>query len=415
MARILWLGDAGCHTGFGRVTHSIGDRLVEQYNHDVSVLAVNYRGDYFETKMKLYRPNTISGEDTYGQTRFLELLGKTEPDVVVILQDPYVIVKFLFENRYDPDRILLRYRPLLTYIPVDGYNQPPGWFTLLPKVSKAVAMSNFGAKAIGIDNMVHHGVDTDQFWPISDKHPATTSTGIVCKSKADCKEAFGYPRDSFLVLRIDKNSGRKDFPATWKALVPVMRKHKDIIVHFHCESVNSAHGINMPAMFSRDEDTASRFYLPDFHNSFIGWPQQDLNILYNAADIFVSTSRGEGFGLTLAESLAAGVPVIAQNITAIPEVVGPGGVLIEPTGCTVTVPSGQDLYLADTGKFTEAIEHLYLAGGVRRKLGEAGREHVVKSFSWDNAAARFNEYVEELKNSTTETLERNDDAVPVNV
>ena len=35
MARVLWLGDAGCHTGFGRVTHAIGERLVRDYGHDI--------------------------------------------------------------------------------------------------------------------------------------------------------------------------------------------------------------------------------------------------------------------------------------------------------------------------------------------------------------------------------------------
>ena len=47
MARILWIGDGGCTTGFGRVTHAIGDRLVRSYGHDVHVLATNYDGDYW--------------------------------------------------------------------------------------------------------------------------------------------------------------------------------------------------------------------------------------------------------------------------------------------------------------------------------------------------------------------------------
>src|SRR5512139_3294772 len=128
MSRILWLGDGGCHTGFGRVTHSIGERLVRDYGHDIHVLAVNHLGDSFpsildpsqQTLLKLYMASKNGKVDIYGATRILEMLrmlGQSEPglDAVVILQDPQVILQLLFENTYDPERYLLQYRPILTY------------------------------------------------------------------------------------------------------------------------------------------------------------------------------------------------------------------------------------------------------------------------------------------------------------
>lgn len=394
MATVLWISDGGAHTGFARVTHAIGDRLVEKYGHDIHCLAANYQGDYFPTKIKLYRPNSLVNTDVFGQSRFVEMLAKYEPDVVVIVNDPFIINKFLFDNQWDTDRILLRYRPLLTYVPIDGHNHPPSW-SVLKEVSNRVAMSRFGQASMPGSQLVYHGVDTDVFYPVSAKRPITLSNGNTVTSKRECKEQFGYDPDSFLVLRVDRNSARKDFPASWKALVPVMQRHSDIQVHFHCQGKNDMYGVDMAALFSRDRETQDRFHLPGFLNTFIGWSESDLNALYNAADLFLSTSRGEGFGLTIAEALSAGVPVIAQNVSAIPEVVGPGGVLIDPIG-TITVPSGQDLWLPDVKAFTEAIEHLYTAGGVRRKLGEAGREHVTSTFSWDDAADKFHDFIEAL-------------------
>lgn len=402
MATILWIGDGGSHTGFARVTHAVGDRLVDR-GHDVHCLATNHRGDYFPTKVKLYRPNAVQELDVYGKSRFIEMLGKVEPDVVVMLNDPYLLLLHLLENKWDTQRVLLQYRPILTYVPIDGYNLPPSW-QLLTQITNSVAMSKFGQAVLPGSQLIYHGVDTDIFYPVSPSRPITLSNGSVVTSKKECKEQFGYDRDSFLVLRVDRNSGRKDYPATWKALLPVMHRHSDIIVHFHCQGIGDMHGIDMRAMFSRDPETEKRFFLPDLLTSYMGWSESDLNALYNAADLFVSTSRGEGFGLTIAEALACGVPVVAQNVSAIPEVVGPGGVLLEPER-EITVPAGQDHWLADIGAFTEAIEHLYTSRARRRELGAAGREHVTSTFSWDDAADKFHEYIEALARGTVSDAE----------
>lgn len=53
-------------------------------------------------------------------------------------------------------------------------------------------------------------------------------------------------------------------------------------------------------------------------------------LLHQGATIYVTTSLHEGFGLTALEAMACGVPVIAANRTSLPEVVGNGGVLVEP-------------------------------------------------------------------------------------
>jgi glycosyltransferase involved in cell wall biosynthesis len=423
MSKVLWLGDAGCHTGFARVTHAIGERLVRDFGHEVHVVAVNYDGGYpWDTNLKLYVPTTKVARDIYGQSRFVELLAHVEPDVVVMLNDPNIVLDLLLRNKYDAQNILLRYRPLLTYLPIDGHNHPPSWFKVLHKVSRPLAMSQHGAREMTIDGdgepkvppVIYHGVDHDRFFPVDQKHPLKLSNGTVIKSKADAKRAFGWDPDDFHVLRVDKNSGRKDYPATWKALVPFMHRHANVRVHLHCQGSGLEHGLDIMSMLSRDEKTKDRFSLPRDLNTFHGWPEEDLVGLYNAADVFISTSRGEGFGLTIAEALACGVPVIAQNVSAIPEVVGSGGILIDPVR-EVTVPSGKDQWLADIPAFTEALERLYPSRGARRDLGRAGREHVVETFSWDRAAVAFDHHIAELiaegENAAKRISEGGDSAV----
>lgn len=405
MSKIVWIADGGVSTGFARVTHAIGERLVTDYGHEIHVIATNYKGDPYPsvdkpTPLGLYVPDRFVPKDIYGQSRFLELLRDVDPDVVFMLNDPNLLLKLILENRYDPEQLLAKYRPIITYVPVDGHNHPTEWQTLT-QLTNVVAMSRFGQGFFPGSKMVYHGVDTDAFWPVDSKHPIVLSNGAVLKTKAECREACGLPTDAFIIGRVDRNSGRKDIPATWKALQPVMKKYTDIVSYYHCKPQHDESGIDLFAIFSREPETLPRQRVPGNLNPLHGYKQSDLNALYNSFDLFVSTSRGEGFGLTIAEALACGVPVIAQNVSAIPEVVGPGGELIDPER-EITVPFGHDQWLADIGAFTEAIEHAYLSRGWRREKGKAGREHVVRTFSWDAAAASFHEYISLLSGEAKE-------------
>lgn len=402
MARILMLADAGCTTGFGRVSHAIGDRLVRDYGHDIHVIAVNYSGDYWPTPMKLYLPDKLVKGDLYGQSRIVELLGDVMPEAILMLNDPYIILRILFRNKHDPDMVLARLRPIIAYMPVDGYDFPAVWSSIPDLVKSTdqiqdspapsfhpVVMANHGRTMFPNAELIYHGVDSEVFHPVSAEHPVVMSNGAVIKSKADAKRALDLDPDGFMALRVDRNSHRKGYADSWKALVPLMKRHPKMHAWFHCKAEGDS--VELPQVLLREPSVANRFHFPGNFNTKIGWNESDLVTVYNAADIFISTSQGEGFGLTLAEAAACGLPIVAQNVSSIPEVVGPGGILLEPER-RITVDSGQDLWLPNVDAFTDAIERLYLSRGLRRDLGAAGRAHVSR-LTWDEAARRFDELI----------------------
>jgi glycosyltransferase involved in cell wall biosynthesis len=399
VSKILWLSDGGCSTGFGRVTHEIGERLVRDYGHEIHVLATNYRGDAYPglldpsrpTPLYLYSPTQLDPKDVYGMSRIIEMLGRVEPDVVVSLNDPQVLTTMLFANKLDPQRVLLGYRPIISYLPCDGINLPMAW-QILGLATNVLAMSSWGAQQYPTSRVVYHGVDSEHFWPVSDQRPIRIGEAVL-RTKVDCKRALGFGEDAFVVGRVDTNSERKDYAATWKALVPFMNRHPEVRAHFHCSRrPGVALGVDFDNLFSRvDEPKADRFHFPETHTTFAGWPQAHLNALYNAFDVFISTSHGEGAGMTLMEAAACGIPIVAQNVSAIPEYVGPGAILLEPERLT-TVPSGEDQWLPDIDAFSSALERLYRSRRMRRELGAAGREHV-SQFGWETPAEQFDEYI----------------------
>jgi glycosyltransferase involved in cell wall biosynthesis len=387
VSKILWLSDAGSHGGFATVTHQIGERLVRDYGHDIHVLAVNYKGDHWDTNLKLYVPTLEDPNDIMGMSRIVKLTAQIMPDAVVFVNDPKVVLNTLIGNPFDPEHVLWRglqmsadgpvYKPpILAYLAIDGYNSPRLWDLLADRVTR-IAMSHHGQLAMPEAPVVWHGVDTSVFYP---------------RDKAEAKRALGYDPDRFLILRVDKNTWRKDYPASWKALRPVLRAHPEIDVHFHTRR-SAADGYDLESVRFNDEDIRDRVNMTADLALTVGVEPEQLATLMSAADLFLTTSWGEGFGLTILEAMACGTPVIAQDCSAISEVVGDTGILIKPKD-RMFVPMGQEQCVPDVERFSYWIEHMFNSHKQREALGRAAAERA-KNYSWDVATAKFDTLIQD--------------------
>ena len=74
----------------------------------------------------------------------------------------------------------------------------------------------------------------------------------------------------------------------------------------------------------------------------------DLPALYQMASVFLILSFYEGFGLPILEAMASGVPVIASNCSALPEVVGDHGLLVDPGDAEATAHALDTILTSDS-------------------------------------------------------------------
>jgi glycosyltransferase involved in cell wall biosynthesis len=101
-------------------------------------------------------------------------------------------------------------------------------------------------------------------------------------------------------------------------------------------------------------------------------PDETLAVLYRLASVFVFPSLYEGFGLPPLEAMASGTPVVASNVSSLPEVAGDAALLVDPE---------------DPEAIAGAIYMLLTDRTLRAELRERGLARARK-FTWGESVAR---------------------------
>ena len=96
----------------------------------------------------------------------------------------------------------------------------------------------------------------------------------------------------------------------------------------------------------------------------------DLPVLYSMAEAVPYISLYEGFGLPVLEAMACGTPVVASNVSSIPEVAGDAAILVDPSDCDA---------------LTDALRQLLVNRPLRDTLVERGFRQAA-GFTWEKAA-----------------------------
>lgn len=425
--RILFLGDSPkMNSGYAIVIRNLAMGL-KRLGYDVVTVGLQtaYISEYFDD-------GNVDGNN--GQIEVLPILTDKSDDVGQFMShlqavNPEVVI-FIGQMDMDLNPLVKLFPGTICYIPVEGKDVPFSIVldlnAVIKKGGKIVAMTKYGYNEIkragvNISGMIYHGYDDGVFKKIDvDKDLLSEIREIVSILKWDSSnkrweqhniDTYKIPElleygKRFLYLHVGQNVGirkrQERLLMAYAMMIKESRQFRDrTLLHLHTLPI-SGRGLNLieVAMKLGIQDNVSFSY-----GTYLsaGWSSDALNVLYNLADVHVSASSSEGFGIPTLESMACGKANIAPDCTSFTELIGndPDEDFGKNRGLLAKI---SDWQMEPIGRFKPLVsqEHLaimmkklYVDEKLREKLGDNGMVWV-KQYSWDKIVGEWDRLLKEM-------------------
>jgi glycosyltransferase involved in cell wall biosynthesis len=400
--KIFWIGDAVATTGFARVNHSIISNLPRKY--EVHHLGINYMGDPNDFKHKIY-PAMLGG-DVWGFGRVVNLIKEIKPDLIFILNDPWVISQYL--------KILEEAKindiPIVVYFPVDAEEHDPVWYAGYESVESVCVYTEFGRRVVlqaepGLQDklsVIPHGIDTRIFHPLGDVFDRAGR--LIKTGEIIAREAL-YPvskqpsfRSDFIILNANRNQPRKRIDITIRAFAEFQKDKPDVRLYLHMGAKDVGYDIiKLANRYFFDE----KLIISSTHHNMPNIPDSRLNEVYNGTSIGINTSLGEGWGLTNWEHGAARRPQIVPNHSACSELWKDSGILIKADETFMYTETHTLARVPDLYSVVEALEYAYndwRSGGeeLARMADKSYNRITSPEYSWKKISMKFHNIFREV-------------------
>lgn len=311
--RVLWISDSpDTPSGFGNVTHFVCEGLARR-GHSLSILGWQTDQAHDWKGCKVYPAGPTLGRET-----LFPFLIRNRPEIVIALGDVWWLP--YFSAPHVRRQMELTDTPWALYFPIDGDTEgerlPAGWLELLREVDVPIAMSRYGERIVrqcGVAcHMIPHGVDLEVFCPPADREAAKARLGAQGK---------------FLVLSDSRNQPRKMLPRLLEVFARFSALRPDTLLHLHTDPEDE---FTQSGIYSYDVradvchlgiESKVRFTPGLSMKRGGGVPLQQLAAYYQAADVHLLASTGEGFGLPTLQAAAAGAVPMAGAYSASRELV----------------------------------------------------------------------------------------------
>lgn len=392
---LAWCDSPTKATGFGNVARHVLGALSSEY--DISVLAINYYGDYhpLQEKYRLYNP--AAGGDVYGFARIQELVTGIDPDVIWILNDPWMVAQFVTKIRQ------LKYtKSIVVYTPIDSDNIKPDFVLPLNQANVVVSYTQYGAdemRKAGLTvktAIIPHGVDTTSFQPVD-------------KSLAREKLFRGTPLDykkAFIVGYVCRNQPRKRvdlFPYIFRKWLDKY-PHDNVYMMYHGMPTGDL-GWDIPQLAKRfNVDDRLIFSAPPHDVAVL--PEEMMKYVYAGMDVYLQICAVEGWGMPLHEAMACGVPAIVPEYSALKEWPRSKGrsvqhVSVDPTPWFNPNNINTEHYFIDVNAAVEALEYLYQNPTIRDIISKEALAHATSDrFLWPNIGKQWTDVFQNIMSTS---------------
>lgn len=397
--RILALGDFG-HTGLAIALREPLRRLHKSGEHEILMLGIGYNGWSFFLDKNLYPfPVIPVYGHKFGEDCLVKAAKKFKPDIIWTCLDVQWI-KYI-TNPEDPgvhisreSREYLSHKNRkfihLGYFPVDGLCKddklPRGFDSVVKGMDVPVTYSKFTHSAVkkqlGIDvPMIYHGLDTKDYYPVDTR---------------EAKRRLHIPEDRFVVGMVATNQERKLFEDLICAFAKFCEDKPDAsLMLFTNPRPNSFYGchdlldlMDQYGILNRYMDTTKLFMCKD----------EIMNYVYNAIDIGVLCTQGEGFGLPIIHHHAVGKPVLVTDCTSCTELTVHEVERVKPR-CTLIGHNNNIIrYLTDIDDLANKLDIIYRNSALREEIGRMGLKRIREEFDYDRAIVpQWKVLLEEIK------------------
>ena len=319
-------------SGYYTISSTLCTRLAN-LGHKVTVLGIGYKREEHTYPFTLI---PVAKKDFYNQLRVMVhnlLVDEGWCDIVFTALDIPVQLRLMRELAKDDP-------PFMGLFPLEAPPLCMDWAMQLLKMEQRFVMSQFGRKAL-----MAAGVESI-FMPVSVDpiFKAAPSPDLRAKTRA----ALDIPSDAKVIITVAENQERKNLGAALE-ITSLVAKDANVR-HIMMTSLEGRSGWNL-------KDLAVEYGIFDNMVFFEkGIEKAQLKLLYNAADIYLSTSKAEGLGLPVLESMASGTPVVAPRHTSHEEHLADGRGYLFDCGFEYRDPFGNERrYFADVSKGRDAV------------------------------------------------------------
>jgi glycosyltransferase involved in cell wall biosynthesis len=393
VARILIIGDAVAPTGFARVIRSIFEPLCGDF--ELHQLATRYDGGPHDYPWQLYP--AAKGRGVYGYDQILPLVAQVRPAVAFLLYDIPFQPPYLEELRKAAPR-----PEVVVYSPVESGPIAPEVLRRLGGVARYVLYTEYGRGEIAESletvraqdpgfrfpalDVIPHGVDTHRFYPLGDDRGEIPERRIEARRamRLDDAEHLG----AFIVLNANRNMPRKRIDITMQGFAEFARdKPANVKLYLHMATEDSGWNV---LILARRYGIYDRLIMTRADNCRPQFSDEQLNLLYNACDVGLTTTTGEGWGMVSFEHAATRAAQVVPRHTSLEELWAGAAEFVEPV-MRLTYPGNlTDAHVVTPEGVAAALQRLYADRARRGALAEAAYRNATRpELNWGSIAARW--------------------------